>query len=98
MSGQASVAFSLAKGAISGPLNLGRTGVVLALTDKQEPTAEDIAKNFDQTREQLLAQQHEEIFRVYIGTLTDLYEKKGAVKLSQKPAAPGAPGSSPFGG
>jgi len=98
MSGQASVAFSLAKGAISGPLNLGRTGVVLALTDKQEPTADDLKKNFDQTREALLAQQHEEIFRVYIGTLTDLYEKKGAVKLSAKPAAPGAPGSSPFGG
>jgi len=95
MSGQASVAFSLAKGAISGPLNLGRTGVVLALTDKQEPTSDDLKKNFDQTREQLLAQQHEEIFKVYIGTLTDMYEKKGAVKYSAKQPAPG---SSPFGG
>jgi peptidyl-prolyl cis-trans isomerase D len=95
MSGQAAVAFTLAKGAISAPINLGTTGVVLSVTDKQEPTAEEIAKNFDATRDQLLNQQREEIFRVYIGTLTDLYTKKGAIKYSQKQPAPG---SSPFGG
>ncbi|HWZ49885.1 MAG TPA: peptidyl-prolyl cis-trans isomerase [Granulicella sp.] len=95
MSGAASVAFTLAKGAISGPLNVGQSGVVLTVTDKQEPTPEEIAKNFDQTREQLLGQQHEEIFRVYVGTLTDQYQKKGAIRYSQKQPAPG---SSPFGG
>ncbi len=47
MSGPGAVAFTLAKGAISGPINTGRTGVVLSVVDKQEPTAEDIAKNFD---------------------------------------------------
>ena len=62
--------------------------------DKQEPTAEDIVKNFDATREGLLNQQREEIFRVYIGELTQKYEKGGAVKYSQKQPAPGA---SPFG-
>ena len=95
MSGQAAVAFTLAKGAISAPINAGTTGIILSVTDKQEPSAEDIAKNFDATREQLLSQQHEEIFRVYIGTLTDMYTKKGAIKYSQKQPAPG---SSPFGG
>jgi peptidyl-prolyl cis-trans isomerase D len=95
MSGQASVAFTLAKGAISAPINLGTTGIVLTVTDKQEPTADEIAKNFDTTREQLLSQQHEEIFRVYVGTLTDMYTKKGAIKYAQKQPAPG---SSPFGG
>ena len=59
------------------------------MTDKQEPSAEDVAKNFDTTREQLLSEQREEIFRVYIGTLTDMYTKKGAIKYSQKQAAPG---------
>src|SRR5580704_13596282 len=94
MSGPGSVAFSLAKGAISGPINTWRSGVVLSVIDKVEPTAEDIAKNFNATREKLLNEQHEEIFRVYIGELTQKYEKGGAVKYSQKqPAAP----SSPFG-
>jgi len=95
MSGQASVAFTLAKGAISAPINSGTNGVVLSVIDKQEPTADDIAKNFDATREQLLSTQREEIFRVYIGTLTDTYTKKGAIHYSQKQPAPG---SSPFGG
>ncbi len=94
MTGPASVAFTLAKGAISGPLNTGRSGIVLTVVDKQEPTAEDIVKNFDATREGLLNQQREEIFRVYIGELTQKYEKGGAVKYSQKQPAPGA---SPFG-
>jgi peptidyl-prolyl cis-trans isomerase D len=94
MTGPASVAFTLAKGAISGPLNTGRSGIVLSVVDKQEPTAEDIAKNFDATREGLLNQQREEIFRVYIGELTEKYEKGGAVRYSKKQPQPG---SSPFG-
>jgi peptidyl-prolyl cis-trans isomerase D len=94
MSGQGSVAFSLAKGAISGPINTGRTGIVLSVVDKEEPTAEDIAKNFAATREGLLNQQREEIFRVYIGELTQKYEKGGAVRYSKKQPEPG---QSPFG-
>jgi peptidyl-prolyl cis-trans isomerase D len=94
MSGQGAVAFTLAKGAISGPINTGRTGVVLSVVDKQQPTAEDIAKNFDATREGLLNTQRDEIFRVYIGELTQKYEKGGAVRYSKKQPEPG---SSPFG-
>jgi peptidyl-prolyl cis-trans isomerase D len=95
MSGDASVAFSLPKGGISGPINEGRTGVVLSVVDKQEPTADDMAKSFGATRDQLLNEQHEEIFRVYLGTLTDMYTKKGAIRYSRKQPA-GA--ISPFGG
>jgi peptidyl-prolyl cis-trans isomerase D len=94
MSGAGSVAFSLAKGAISGPINAGRVGVVLSVIDKQEPTADDIAKNFTATREKLLNEQREEIFRIYIGELTQRYEKSGAVRFSKKQAAPGG---TPFG-
>ena len=64
------------------------------MVDKEEPTAEDIAKNFAATREGLLNQQREEIFRVYIGELTQKYEKGGAVRYSKKQPEPG---SSPFG-
>ena len=94
MSGPGSVAFSLAKGAISGPINTGKSGIVLSVVDKQEPTAEDITKNFVATREGLLNTQREEIFRVYIGELTQKYEKGGAVRYSKKQPEPGA---NPFG-
>lgn len=90
MSGQGAVAFSLPKGGISGPINEGRVGIVLSVLDKQEPTAEEIAKNFSQTREQLLSTQHDEIFRIYLGTLSDKYQKSGAVRYSKKPGGPGS--------
>ncbi len=94
MSGPGAVAFTLVKGAVSGPINAGRVGIVLSVTDKQEPSAEDIAKNFAATREQLLDQQHEEIFRVYIAGLTEKYEKSGSIRYAKKQPAPGA---TPFG-
>jgi peptidyl-prolyl cis-trans isomerase D len=93
MGGPGAVAFTLAKGAISGPINTGRSGIVLSVVDKQEPTADDIAKNFVATREKLLNDQHQEIFTVYIGELTQKYEKSGAVKYSKRQE----PASSPFG-
>jgi peptidyl-prolyl cis-trans isomerase D len=92
MAGQGAVAFSLPKGAISDPINTGTAGIVLTVTDKQEPTAEEIAKNFDQTRNQMLNTARGEAFEVYAGTLQQQYEKAGAIRLKVKPAA------SPFGG
>ena len=94
MSGPGAVAFTLPKGTISSPINAGRVGVVLSVIDKQEPTPEDIAKNFSQVRDQLVNQQREEIFRIYIGNLTAKYEKAGAIRYSAKQPAPG---SSPLG-
>jgi peptidyl-prolyl cis-trans isomerase D len=92
MGGPASVAFTLNKGTISDPINLGRAGVVLTVTDKQEPTADEIAKNFGQTKEQLLNQQRDEIFRVYVGNLTKKYEDAGAIRYSKRqPASPSLP-------
>jgi peptidyl-prolyl cis-trans isomerase D len=91
MNGPGAAAFKLAKGAISDAINAGQTGVVLTVTDKQEPTADDIAKNFDTTREQLLSQQREEIFSVFMGTLTEKYEKGGGVRLTKQAAAPAGP-------
>jgi len=91
MSGQGAVAFSLAKGAISGPINTGSAGILLTVTDKQEPSPEDMAKNFTQTRNQMLNQKREEVFEVYVGTLQDKYEKAGAIRQKVKPA------TSPFG-
>ncbi|MGA2437298.1 MAG: peptidylprolyl isomerase [Acidobacteriaceae bacterium] len=88
MSGPGAAAFTLAKGAISDAINAGQTGVVLTVTDKQEPTADETAKNFDATREQMLSQQREEIFRVFMGTLADTYEKGSGIRLTKKAATP----------
>jgi peptidyl-prolyl cis-trans isomerase D len=88
MSGPGKVAFSLAKGAISGPIDANENGVVLQVTDKQEPSADDLAQHMDATREQLLNAQRDQIFRVFLGSLTDKYEKGGGVRLSQQASAP----------
>jgi peptidyl-prolyl cis-trans isomerase D len=93
LTGPAAVAFTLAKGGISGPINTGQSGIVLAVTDKQEPNADEIAKNFNQTRSQMLNQKREEVFEVYLGTLQQKYEKAGAIRLRAKPATPGPLGS-----
>jgi len=92
LTGPASVAFSLPKGGISGPINEGPGGGVLQLVDKQEPTADDIAKNLPASREKLLNAQREEVFNVFVGSLMDKYEKAKAIVYSAKQPA------SPFGG
>jgi peptidyl-prolyl cis-trans isomerase D len=95
MSGPGAVAFTLAKGAISGPINTGQAGVVLTVTDKEEPSPADMAQHIDQMREQLLSEQRDEVFRVFLGTLTDSYQKGGGVRTKQAAAVPGAPGGTP---
>jgi peptidyl-prolyl cis-trans isomerase D len=96
MSGPGLPAFSLPKGGISGPINTGRTGVVLEVTDKQEPTAADMQQNFAATRDHLLSAQREDVFRVYVTDLVDKYTKAGAIVRSQTAdtkAVPPIPGS-----
>jgi peptidyl-prolyl cis-trans isomerase D len=88
MSGPGKVAFSLAKGQVSGPIDAGANGVVLAVTDKQEPSADDMAKNFDQTREQLLNQQRDQMFQVFLGTLSQKYQQGGGIRLTKAAAPP----------
>ena len=98
MSGPGAAAFALDKGAISGPINTGRAGVVLTVTDKQEPSTDELAKNFGPMKEELLNQQRDEIFRVYLSSLTDRYQKSGAIRYARAAAGrPGAPGSTPTG-
>jgi peptidyl-prolyl cis-trans isomerase D len=89
LTGAAAVVFTMPKGGISGPVNEGANGSVLQLEDKQEPTADDIAKNFDATKEKLLAAQRQEAFSIFVGSLMDRYQKAGAIVYSKK--APTSP-------
>jgi peptidyl-prolyl cis-trans isomerase D len=84
--------FDLSAGAISGPISTQRTGVVAKIVDKQEPTAEEIAKNFDQTRDQILQQRRGQAFELFIGNLSDEYKKNKRIQYNAKDQAPVVPG------
>jgi peptidyl-prolyl cis-trans isomerase D len=84
---------NLPVGAVSGPINAGRTGVVARIVDKQEPTADEIAKNLDQTRDEILQQRRREAFEVFVSSTMDEYKKSKRIALNPKlqkgPAIPG---------
>jgi len=76
--------FEMAPGAISGPINGGRTGVVAKLLLKEEPSPDDIAKNLDQTREQILEQRRSEAFEVFASNIISDYKKHNRVRVNAK--------------
>jgi peptidyl-prolyl cis-trans isomerase D len=84
--------FDLAPGNISGPINAQRTGVVVKLTDKQEPTADEIAKNFDQTRDELLQERRSEAFNMFMNGVLDDYKKHNRIRMNTKTKNPSLPG------
>jgi peptidyl-prolyl cis-trans isomerase D len=67
--------FDLKPGDISGPINAGRTGVVAKLVDKQAPSEDETAKNFDHTRDGLLEERQNQAFTLFLSTLMDDYKK-----------------------
>jgi len=83
--------FDLSVGAISGPINAQRTGVVVKLLDKQEPTADEITKNLDQTREQALEQRRDEAFGIFVAAAQDQFKKSKLIQINAKAAKPTGP-------
>ena len=95
MTGGGSVAFIMKPGDISGPIDNGNTGVVLAVTDKQEPTDQDFAAKKDQIRDSLLLKKQDDLFALFVGNLKDQMEKSGKIKINEeemKQLTRGAPG------
>jgi peptidyl-prolyl cis-trans isomerase D len=76
--------FDLNKGDLSGPIIAGRTGVVAKLVDKQEPSADEIAKNLAPARDQMLDQRRAKAFNAYLGTVMDDYKKHNLIRMSQE--------------
>ncbi len=83
MSGAASVAFTLKPGEISGPVNNGNTGAVLAVVEKQEPSDQDFSSKKDQVRDALLQNKQAEAFGIFVAGLRDQMEKSGKIKINQ---------------
>jgi peptidyl-prolyl cis-trans isomerase D len=76
--------FDMAPGSVSGPINAGRTGVVAKIIDKQEPSDDEITKNFDQVRDQILDQRRGEAFQVFASNVIDDYKKHRRVLYNAK--------------
>jgi len=84
MSDAGAVAFTMKVGDISGPINTGRSGAVIALVDKQEPTAEEASKSSEQLREQLLREKRGEAFQLFAAGLRQRMEKDGKIKINKQ--------------
>ncbi len=80
--------FDLKVGDISGPISAGRTGVVAKLLAKTEPTDDDIKKNFDQTRDQILQQRRGEAFQLFVTNITNDYKKHKRIVINTKATTP----------
>ncbi len=84
MAGQASVAFSMKAGEISGPINSGASGVVIAMLENQKPSDADYSAKRDQIRDQLIQGKQQELFGLFISSLRDQMEKSGKIKINQE--------------
>src|SRR5579864_89804 len=84
LSGQASVVFTLKPGEISGPVDNGRTGVVMMLVSKQEPSPAEFTKAKDQIRDSLLSQKRNEVFMLFASNVRQQLEKDGKIRINQE--------------
>jgi peptidyl-prolyl cis-trans isomerase D len=83
MTGEASVAFSMKPGDISGPINSGANGAVISVVEVQAPAEADFTAKRDQIREALLQGKQQEIFELFVTSLRDQMEKAGKIKINQ---------------
>ena len=84
MSGQASVAFGMKPGEISGPINNGSTAVVIQVLENQLPSEADLAAKRDQIRDSLLQARQQELFGLFVSGLREQMEKAGKIKINQE--------------
>jgi peptidyl-prolyl cis-trans isomerase D len=87
LNGQASVAFTLKQGEISGPLQVeqGKKGVVLAVIDRKEPSLTDaqFTRERDGLLEQLSQQKREEALGLFMSNLDNRLKKEGKLKRNE---------------
>jgi len=84
--------FDLKVGDIAGPITAEKNGVVAKLLDKQEPSADDIAKNFDHTKDQMLQQRRDDAFNVFTSSVEAQYKKDKRIQINAKSQGPAVPG------
>jgi peptidyl-prolyl cis-trans isomerase D len=82
LTGQASVAFSMKVGEISGPVNLGASQGVLQIVQRQDPSPTDpeFAKSRDQIREKLMEEKRQDVIGLFMSNLNQRLRKEGKIK------------------
>lgn len=68
-------------GEISGPVNAGDKGVVVAMVERKEPSEADYNLGKDGVKQELLSQKRSEAVDVYVSALRDRMEKSGKLKI-----------------
>jgi peptidyl-prolyl cis-trans isomerase D len=76
--------FDLNPGDFSGPIVTQRTGVVVRILDKQVPTADEIQKNLDATRDSLLQERRTEAFDLFANSVWNSFLKKKLIQMNTK--------------
>ncbi len=84
MAGPAAVAFDMKPGGISGPINAGRSGVAFTVTERQEPTPDQLAASKDRIRESLLQKRREEVLENFANNLRAEMEKSGKIRYNKE--------------
>jgi peptidyl-prolyl cis-trans isomerase D len=84
MSGQASVAFNMKPGEISGPINNGQDASVLQVLEVQQPSEAEYAAKRDQIRDAILQQKQQERFGLFVSNLVDQMTKAGKIKRNDE--------------
>jgi peptidyl-prolyl cis-trans isomerase D len=84
MSGQASVAFTMKPGEISGPIRNNAEGVVIQVLDNQTPSDADFAAKRDEIRDQLVQGKQQERFALFVSNLVDEMTKSGKIKRNEE--------------
>lgn len=82
MSGQASSAFSMKPGEISGPVTAANAGIVFSVTDKQEPSPQEFEAKKDEIRDGLRQTKQSELFGLFVGNLRDQMEKSKKIQIN----------------
>jgi len=83
MTGEASVAFGMKPGDISGAVQGAGNGSVISVLEVQAPAAGDFTAKQDQIRDSLLQTKQQEIFGLFLTNLRDQMEKSGKIKINQ---------------
>ena len=80
---QASVAFTMKPGEISGPITAATTAWCCRFW-KQEPTEQDFAAKKDQIRDTCCRASKQEMFGLFVANLRQRMEKSGKIKINQQ--------------
>lgn len=84
MTGQASVAFTLKPGEVSGPINNGSTGVVLSVVEREEPGPQELSAKRDQIRESLLQSKQNDLFEMFVANAREQMQKSKKIQMNEQ--------------